>query len=101
MALMTTGKPRVLATRHFPPDVEARLAAKFDAVLNPNERLLDGPALIKATAGCDGIRCAAGDPLNAQTIAGLPASVRIIATFSVGYEHVDVGAATKRGIAVS
>ena len=31
----------------------------------------------------------------------MPASVRIIATFSVGYEHVDVAAAAKRGIAVS
>ena len=98
---MTTAKPRVLATRHFPPDVEARLAANFDAMLNPEDRLYDGPALIKASLGCDGIMCAAGDPLNAETIAGLPASVRIIATFSVGYEHVDVAAAAKRGIVVS
>jgi lactate dehydrogenase-like 2-hydroxyacid dehydrogenase len=98
---MTTGKPRVLATRHFPPDVEARLAANFDAVLNPEDRLYDGPALIKASQGCDGIMCAAGDPLNAETIAGLPASVRMIATFSVGYEHVDVSAAAKRSILVS
>ena len=98
---MTTGKPRVLATRNFPPDVEARLAANFDAVLNAEDRLYDGPNLIKATAGCDGIMCAAGDPLNAETIGGLPASVRIIATFSVGYEHVDVAAAAKRGILVS
>ena len=98
---MTTGKPRVLATRHFPPDVEARLTANFDAVLNPDDRLYDGPALIKATAGCDGIMCAAGDPMNAQTIAGLAPSVRMIATFSVGYEHVDVAAAAKRGIVVS
>lgn len=98
---MTTGKPRVLATRHFPPDVEARLAANFDAVLNPEDRLYDGPALIKASQGCDGIMCAAGDPLNAETIAGLPASVRLIATFSVGYEHVDVAAAAKRSILVS
>jgi len=98
---MTTGKPRVLATRHFPPDVEARLAANFDAVLNPEDRLYDGPALIKAAQGCDGIMCAAGDPLNAETIAGLPVSVRIIATFSVGYEHVDVAAAARRGILVS
>ena len=78
---MTTGKPRVLATRHFPPDVEARLAANFDAVLNTEDRLYDGPGLIRATAGCDGIMCAAGDPLTAETIGGLPASVRIIATF--------------------
>ena len=98
---MTNRKPRVLATRHFPPDVEARLAANFEAVLNPDDRLFDGPALAKASDGCDGILCAAGDPLNAETIAKLPASVRMIATFSVGYEHVDVAVAAKRKIAVS
>jgi lactate dehydrogenase-like 2-hydroxyacid dehydrogenase len=98
---MTDRKPRVLATRHFPPDVEARLAANFDAGLNPDDKLHDGPSLIKAAAGFDGIMCAAGDPLNADTIAKLPASVRMIATFSVGYEHVDVAAAAKRGIKVS
>ncbi len=98
---MTGSKPRVLATRHFPPDVEARLSANFDARLNPEDKLYDGPALVKASAGFDGIMCAAGDPLNADTIAKLPASVRMIATFSVGYEHVDVAAAAKRNIKVS
>ncbi|HZQ01829.1 MAG TPA: D-glycerate dehydrogenase [Reyranella sp.] len=98
---MASRKPRVLATRHFPPDVEKRLAASFDAVLNPDDKLYDGPALIKASAGCDGIMCAAGDPLNGETIAKLAPSVKMIATFSVGYEHVDVAAAAKRGIKVS
>ena len=98
---MADRKPRVLATRLFPLDVEARLTAGFDAILNPEDRIYDGPALIKASEGCDGIMCAAGDALTAETIAGLPASVRIIATFSVGYEHVDVAAAAKRNIAVS
>ena len=98
---MANSKPRVLATRHFPPDVEARLAAHFDAVLNPEDRLYDAPALTKAAAGCDAIMCAAGDSLNAATIAALPASIRMIATFSVGYEHVDVAAATKRNILVA
>ncbi|MBS0523691.1 MAG: D-glycerate dehydrogenase [Proteobacteria bacterium] len=98
---MTGSKPRVLATRHFPPDVEARLSASFDARLNPDDKLYDGPALVKASEGFDGIMCAAGDPLNADTIGGLPASVKMIATFSVGYEHVDVAAAAKRNIKVS
>ena len=98
---MTNRKPRVLATRHFPADVEARLMANFDAVLNPDDRLLDGGALAKESEGCDAIMCAAGDPLNAATIASLPPSVRMIATFSVGYEHVDVAAAAKRKIVVS
>ncbi len=98
---MTDRKPRVLATRHFPPDVEARLSRNFDALLNPDDRLYDSAALAKAAEGCDGIMCAAGDPLNAETMAKLPASVRMIATFSVGYEHVDVAAAAKRKILVS
>ncbi len=98
---MTKAKPRVIATRHFPPDVEARLAANFDAKLNPEDRLYEGKALAEAAAGFDGIMCAAGDALNAQTIAALPDSVRIIATFSVGYEHVDVAAAARRNIVVA
>lgn len=98
---MTDRKPRVLATRHFPEDVETRLAASFDARLNLEDKLYDGPALIKAAEGFDGIMCAAGDPLNADTVSKLPASVKMIATFSVGYEHVDVAAAAKRGIKVS
>ena len=58
---MSKAKPRVIATRHFPPDVEARLAENFDALLNPEDRLYDGPALAQASAGFDGIMCAAGD----------------------------------------
>ena len=98
---MAKGKPRVLATRHFPPDVEARLAANFDAVLNPQDKLYDGTRLAEASKGCDAIMCAAGDPLNAETIGKLADTVKMIATFSVGYEHVDVAAAAKRGIRVS
>jgi lactate dehydrogenase-like 2-hydroxyacid dehydrogenase len=98
---MTDRKPRVLATRHFPPDVEARLAANFDALLNPADRLFDGPALARAAEGYDAIMCAAGDPLSRPAIEALPDSVRMIATFSVGYEHVDVAAAQKRNILVS
>src|SRR4030095_16876087 len=99
--IMTDRKPRVLATRLFPPEVEARLTRNFDAVLDSDDRRYTSSALAKAAEGCDGIMCAAGDPLNAETMAKLPASVRMIATFSVGYEHVDVGAAAKREIPVS
>jgi len=40
------------------------------------------------------------EPLDAGAIAALPASVRAIATYSVGHEHIDLDAARKRGIAV-
>src|SRR5262245_41633169 len=98
---MSDRKPRVLATRHFPPAVEARLQASFDAVLNPTDAIYDAERLVAAVASCDGLMCAAGDPVNAGTIARFPDCLRIIATFSVGYEHIDVPAAEKRGIPVT
>ncbi len=98
---MSDRKSRVLATRLFPPAVEARLRANFDAVLNPTDAIYDADRLVAAVAGCEGLMCAAGDPVNAATIARFPDTLRIIATFSVGYEHIDVAAAAKRGIAVT
>ena len=91
----------MLATRLFPPAVEARLKSGFDAILNPADQVHDGATLVRLAEDCDGVMCAAGDALNAATIEALPASVKIIATFSVGYEHVDVGAAGRRGIVVT
>lgn len=40
------------------------------------------------------------EPLDSATISGLPPVVRAIATYSVGYEHIDLEAARRRGIAV-
>jgi lactate dehydrogenase-like 2-hydroxyacid dehydrogenase len=94
-------KPRVLATRLFPPAVEARLKSGFDTILNPDDQVHDGPTLVRLAEGCGGVMCAAGDPFNAATVEALPASVKIIATFSVGFEHVDVSAAARRGIVVT
>ncbi|NMJ43588.1 D-glycerate dehydrogenase [Roseomonas sp. JC162] len=98
-------KPVVLVTRKLPEGVQDRLAAMFDARLNPADETWyrDGAEIARrATATCAaGILCAAGDALNAATIAALPPSVRILATFSVGTDHIDLAAAKARGIAVA
>lgn len=41
------------------------------------------------------------DGVSAAVIDALPDSVRVIATFSVGYEHIDLAAAKRRGIVVA
>ncbi|MCX8133275.1 MAG: D-glycerate dehydrogenase [Roseococcus sp.] len=98
-------KPVVLLTRQLPAAIEALAAERFDARLNPTDEpwFRDGAEIARraAEAGAEGILCAAGDPMGAATIAALPASVRVIATFSVGYDHVDVAAARARGIIVT
>jgi len=52
------------------------------------------------TAGCQGLLPCPTDKLTAEVVARLPASLRVIATFSVGYEHIDIEACKRRGIAV-
>jgi lactate dehydrogenase-like 2-hydroxyacid dehydrogenase len=93
--------PRLLVTRRLPAAVEARAARDYDAILNPSDTLRDGAGLARAAEGCAGILCAAGDPFDATTIAALPPSVKILATFSVGTDHIALDAARARGIAVA
>ena len=94
-------RPTVVATRHFPDAVEQRLAALFDARLNPEDRQLSSDELVDRALGADGLMVAATGKVDADLINRLPSSIRIISTFSVGYEHIDIAAATARGIAVS
>ena len=94
-------KHRILCTRRMPPNVEARLAHDYDATLNPEDRIHGADSFLEASKGQDGIFCASGDPLTAGVIERLPASVRILSTYSVGYEHIAVEAAKARGIVVT
>jgi lactate dehydrogenase-like 2-hydroxyacid dehydrogenase len=52
-------------------------------------------------AGAAGILSAPGDPFHAACVNTLPPSVKIIATFSVGFDHIDIAAAQARGIVVT
>lgn len=98
-------KPVLLLTRKLPAAIEARAAADYDARLNSSDDpwYRDGAEIARRATetGAAGILCAAGDPLGAATIDALPDSVKVIATFSVGYDHLDVKAAAARGITVT
>jgi lactate dehydrogenase-like 2-hydroxyacid dehydrogenase len=98
-------KPVLLLTRKLPPEIEARAARDYDARLNSADDpwYRDGAEIARRAteAGASGVLCAAGDPMNAATIAALPASVKVIATFSVGYDHLALDAAKARGIVVT
>jgi lactate dehydrogenase-like 2-hydroxyacid dehydrogenase len=93
-------KPVLLASRRLPAAVEARAARDYDARLNADDRQLTRAELLRSAEGAAAIIVTPTDRMDAETIAALPESVQVIATFSVGYDHVAVGAAKARGIAV-
>jgi len=93
--------PTVLVTRKLPEAVEARLRRDFDARLNPDDRLYSHDELIERARGAQAILPCHTEHFTAQVLERLPADVRIIANFSVGYDHVDVNAARVKGIVVT
>jgi lactate dehydrogenase-like 2-hydroxyacid dehydrogenase len=97
----TAVRPRILVTRKLPEAVERRVARDYDARLSPDDAALDAAAMGDAAEGCDGVIVCAADKVGADAIDSLPDSVKIIATFSVGTDHIDLGAAKRRGIAVT
>jgi lactate dehydrogenase-like 2-hydroxyacid dehydrogenase len=96
-------KPVLLITRKLPEVIEARATAEFDARLNPADEpwFRDGAEIARRAEGCDAVLCAAGDPMGEATLAALPASVRMLATFSVGTDHIALPAAKARSLRVS
>lgn len=94
-------KPAVLVTRKLPTAVEDRLQRDYDARLNPDDRLYTRDELIERARGAQAILPCHTEHLRADVIERLPPEVRIIANFSVGYDHVDVEAARRRGIVVT
>jgi lactate dehydrogenase-like 2-hydroxyacid dehydrogenase len=95
-------EPALMLTRVFPRDVVARARRDYAIVAeNPEDAVLAADELVRGADGAEAILCAAGDPLRAATIARLPATVRAIATFSVGLDHIDLAAAKARGIVVT
>jgi lactate dehydrogenase-like 2-hydroxyacid dehydrogenase len=89
------GLANILITSRFDPATQARL--QQDYVVRVWDRSQSLPA---ATAGMDAILCSPGVRLDAQVIAELPDSIRVIATYSVGYDHIDVAAAHARSLPV-
>jgi lactate dehydrogenase-like 2-hydroxyacid dehydrogenase len=94
-------KPVVLVTRKLPDAVEDRLRRDYDPILNPEDALYSSDEIIERAKGADAILPCHTEQFTADVITRLPESVRAIANFSVGYDHVDTEAAKARGLIVT
>lgn len=93
-------KKRLLVTRRLPDEIHQRAARDYDAVLNPDDRLYTTDELIALSREFDAFLVCLTDKLPRQAIERLDSRLKVISTFSVGYEHVDALAARERGVPV-
>ncbi|MFT6580345.1 MAG: 2-hydroxyacid dehydrogenase [Alphaproteobacteria bacterium] len=94
-------QPTLLVTRTLPGPVEARISHDYNAQLNSDDAQYDADALIASSHGIDAILTCSTEKFSASVIERLSDSVRAIATYSVGHEHIDLEAARARNIIVT
>jgi glyoxylate reductase len=91
---------KIFITRKIPqPGLDA-LKKEFTIDLNPYDRVLTKEEIINGIKGKDGLLCLLTDPIDKDVINAEP-SLKMIASYAVGYDNIDVAAATKRGVPVS
>jgi lactate dehydrogenase-like 2-hydroxyacid dehydrogenase len=95
-------RPVLLVTRRVPAAIEARAGRDYDAHLNQEDTPRTGEDVVRLAteAEADAVLCCPAERLDADAIRALPASVRVLGTFSVGYDHIDLAAARARGLPV-
>jgi lactate dehydrogenase-like 2-hydroxyacid dehydrogenase len=93
-------KPVLLVTRRLPPAIEARATRDYQARLNETDAPRTGADILRLSQGADAVLCCPAEKLDGATIGALPATVKVLGTFSVGYDHIDLAAAHTRGLPV-
>ena len=101
MAATGPNKARVLVTRKMMPDVEHRIADLFRVTLNPDDHPVNAGEVLKLAAEHDAILLTSFEKFGPDFVSSLPPSIRIIATHSVGYDHLSIPQAKARGLAVT
>lgn len=90
---------KLLLTGVPPQPVIERAEAVFDVTIWREPTPL-GAQLAARAEGHDALIVMPGDKLDAAGIASLPASIQVLGTYSVGFDHIDLGAATARRLPV-
>lgn len=98
---MASHKPNILVTRRLPDTIEARMATLFETHVNEADLALTGDDIIAGLKGMDVLVSTITDRIDADLIARMPSSVRLIAQFGNGVDNIDIEAAWAAGLTVT
>lgn len=92
--------PRAYAARRFTAEYEQAMDARYAVTRNEADGVLDPVALAKAAEGAQVLFVSLTEKVTAEVIAHLVPTLQVIATLSVGVEHIDLEAARRFGVKV-
>lgn len=95
---MTASHPiRIVVSRRIFPDILARLQSHFEVLDNQEDAPWSPRDLAERLRGASGLFVTSGEPVDAALLAAAP-ELRVVSTMAVGYNNIDVGACTARGV---
>jgi glyoxylate reductase len=94
-----TRKPKVFVTRMIPAAGLDRIVAECDAEVWTDPLPPPYEVLRSKVAPCEGLVALLTDRIDAPLLDAAP-HLRVISNFAVGFNNVDVAAATSRGVAI-
>ena len=92
---------KIFVTRKIPkPGLDLLRKEHYELEINPHNRVLTKEEVIQGVKGKDGLLCLLTDSID-KDIIDAESQLKMIANYAVGYNNIDVTAATQQGIPVS
>ncbi len=93
-------KPKVFATHVFMKNYLKRLFDDYDVVIYPGKDI-SRKDLLDGVRGAKAIVCLLTEKIDAEVMEMAGENLKVISNYAVGYDNIDIGEATKRGICVT
>jgi lactate dehydrogenase-like 2-hydroxyacid dehydrogenase len=96
-----TTRPSVLLTRRLTEAVEQRVQLSYTGLFNPEDRPLLADDIAARSSEAEAILCCVTDRFPRELLFRLGPKLRVLASVSVGTDHIDLQAARERGLRVT
>jgi len=97
---LSAAPPRAYVARTLTQNVMSGLRERYDVVVQSADAPIDAAAIAREALGCQYLFVSVTDRVDAETIAALSPGLRVIATISVGVDHIDLRAAAQHDVRV-
>ena len=94
-------KPKVIVSRKWPEEVEHKMQEIFDVQLNTDDVPMSASQMHAALQTADAFCPTVSDNVSAEVLAVDNLKTRIIGSYGVGFNHIDLDAARQRELVVT
>jgi len=96
----STNRPSIFISRQLPEEAVARARSRAVVDLHEADKPLGRTELIAKLKGRQGLICLITDAIDAPLLAACP-DLKVVANVAVGFNNIDIAAATERGVVIS